>query len=86
MARLPQVVLVIGAILLIICGSGFAHRLTVRNISTPTPIYQVPYQTHGGTVFISRGEQHALWAGWLTAGALVVAQLIYNRSRRRAGN
>lgn len=49
------------ALILITAGLMFysfsvASKVTVRNISSPRADYTIPYETHGGTVYINAQE------------------------------
>lgn len=54
-------------------------KVTVRNIEGPTGIYTIPYSTHGGTVYVSSGEQHRMWfeEGGLDFLGLIMCVAVY---------
>ena len=67
-----------------ICGAysySVASKVTVRNISSPRAEFTIPYETHGGTVYISAQEDRvvstlskAVFAG--TCAAIAVGLLV----------
>lgn len=62
----------------------FEEYLTTRAVLKPVGGYTVPFDTHGGTVFISSGEHAGVLSGWVTTAVLVLGQLWLNRARRRS--
>ena len=77
-------------VLLVFCVADIAFlwlltdHLTIRAILKPIGVYAIPYATHGGTVFISRGEWVEKALGYGVGVALVLAQLWLNRARGRS--
>jgi hypothetical protein len=73
---------------LIVFSAVFGATLTRERPSSPTGVYTSPYQSHGGTTFISQGERWLVRAE--TGGALALfaalslIELYYRRRRREA--
>jgi hypothetical protein len=63
----------------------FENRLSFRHFEHPFGIYILPYDTSGGTVYISPQEQNTIYAGWIVAGVLVAMQLFLNLLNRPKG-
>ena len=81
---LPQGVLLVCGVADIAFLGWLTDNLTVRSILKPIGVYAIPYATHGGTVFISRGEWVEKALGYGVGVALVLAQLWLNRARGRS--
>jgi hypothetical protein len=63
---------------------GFEEYLTTRAVLKPVGGYTVPFDTHGGTVFINSAEHAGLLSWWVVTAVLVLGQLCLNRARRRS--
>lgn len=79
-----QSVIIVVAIGLIALSYPFARDVTVRNIAKPSGPYTVPYETHGGIVYISEHEQRIFYAIYGLTGACLIGQLMLRRRSRPA--
>ena len=79
-----QVALVIVAGAIIVFSGWLTDHVTTRAIAQPTGAYTVPYETHGGTVFISSTERIEIYLGWGLAGFLLLGQWSLNLLGRRS--
>jgi hypothetical protein len=68
-----------------IAASGWlSDRLTTRRPLTPQGIFTVPFQTHGGTTYISQVESYAHIALMLGGLLVVLAWWLVSRFEKTA--
>lgn len=83
MIRLLNVVLAVIALIGAWILVSFKNHLTLRAIHSASTIYKIPYETHGGTVYVSLYEHYLLIGGWIFTGSVVAAQIAINYIQSR---
>lgn len=79
-----QGLLIAGAVGIVIVSTRLSDQVTVRAIHQPAAPYVLPYDTHGGTVFISRTEQIEQRLSWAAGAGLLACQWLLTRADRRS--
>ena len=83
------VILVIVAIGDIFFSYQHSNRITVRDIESPTSQYGIPYDTHGGIVYMSPPERNIMYAYYGLGIVLVIAGAtlarIDSKNKKRRG-
>lgn len=77
-----QAIIIVAALLVIAGWFWLDNSVTIRAIHAPAGIYRVPFETHGGTVYVSQFEKSMMIAGWIATAVLVGVQLILNLKRQ----
>jgi len=70
-------------------GVVYSFVVTSRNIAHPTTVYSEPYETHGGTVYISKNEKlFEDISSWTMRGGILILipYLIFQALRRKNGS
>lgn len=83
MRNIIVIVLVVAALADIFLAYTHDNQITVRNVQSPTTEYDIPFDTHGGTVYMSAQERNAMWLYNGLGLLLGIAGAIEYGTRRR---
>ena len=68
----------------VMIGVLYSFQITSRDIERPTGKYTEAFQTHGGTVYVTKGEKLFEDASKLAIGGMFILVMLYTVVRRGA--